>query len=163
MDEGPAAAPPRMWLRHLATVLLVGLYCALVAPSVATVLMSVRANGLTYHLPAALMLAPLAILLAGPAAFLLGVVFGWMLLVLAGMGLNHLGARVALAVLVASVAWWLADPLPEAVSDAGGPSGSALGDWLVWAGTAAATALIFTRGWVARRLAGPAARDVAGV
>ena len=127
---------------------MIGLYCALAAPTIATVLLALRENGLSFALPYSLMLAPLAIALAGPGAFVLGVVFGWMLLALAGMGINSLPVRVGLAVLVASVAWWQAEPLPNGES-------AVLGDWWVWAGSAAVTSLLFTRGWVARRLVVP--------
>ena len=153
----PATTAPPLWrrppwrqmLRHATTLLLIGLYCAIAAPIVATILMALRTNGLTFELPTSLVLAPLAILLAGPAAFLLGLVFGWMLLILAANGINHLAARTSLAVLIASIVWWLADPLQPKVT---GEANSALGDWLIWTATAAITALMFTRNWLARRV-----------
>jgi len=140
----------RRALRHAVTLLLIGLYVALAAPAVATVLMALRANGLSWQLPYSIMLTPWAVLLGGPGAFVLGLVFGWMLLVLAMQGINMLAARVGLAVLVATAAWWLAEPLPN-----GGPAG----DWLVWAGSAAVASLIFTRGWVAHRITHPVRED----
>ena len=144
------APPPwRRLLRHAITLLLIALYCAIAAPIVATILMALRANGLTPNLPAALVLAPLAILLAGPAAFLFGLVFGWMLLILAKNGINHLAARTSLAILIASIVWWLADPLPNQLPGEAYPPAS---DWLIWTATAALTALMFTRGWIARRV-----------
>ncbi len=152
--------PPPPWrhlLRHAATVLLVGLYCALAAPVIGTVLLALRANGLSFDLIYSPVLAPMAILYAGPGAFVLGLVFGWMILVLAQMGLNSLPVRVAAAVLVATVAWAMAEPLPEApaTDDAAvtaASHGAAFADWLVWNATAALTALLFTRSWLARRV-----------
>jgi hypothetical protein len=145
------AAPAwRRTLRHAVTLLLIGLYVALAAPTVATVLMAIRTNGVSWELPYSIMLAPWAVMLAGPGVFVLGLVFGWMLIVLAMQGVNRLEVRIGLAVLVASVAWWLAEPLPN---------GGAAGDWAVWAGSAAAASLIFTRGWVAHRITHPALED----
>ncbi len=140
----------RRALRHVVTLLLIGFYVALAAPTVATALMALRANGFSSQLLYSLVLVPWAIVLGGPGAFVLGLVFGWMLLVLAMQGINRLAVRVALAVLVATVAWWLAEPLPN-----GGPAG----DWLVWAGSAAVASLIFTRGWVAHRITHPVRED----
>ena len=94
-------------------------------------------------------LAPITILFAGPGAFLFGLVFGWMLLVLAANGINRLDARIALAVLIASLAWWLAEPLPKP------DTATDTGDWLIWAVTAALTAVLFTRNWVTRRMTHP--------
>gem|GEM_PF-4021657 len=145
------AAPAwRRALRHVVTVLLIALYVALAAPTVATVLMALQANGLSWELLYSIMLAPWTVLLGGPGAFLLGLVFGWMLLVLAMEDINRLEVRVALAVLVASVAWWLAEPLPN---------GQPAGDWLVWAGSAAVASLIFTHSWVANRITHPVQED----
>ena len=153
----PANTAPPLWrrppwrqmLRHATTLLLIGLYCAIVAPIVATILMALRANGLTLNLPAALVLTPLAILLAGPAAFLFGLVFGWMLLILAANGINHLAARTSLAILIASIVWWLTDPLPNQLP---GESYSPASDWSIWTGSAAITALMFRRNWVKNRI-----------
>ena len=149
----PDAAPdlPPLWrrlARHGLTLLLIGLICAIVAPTIATLLMALQANGPSLELAYAIMLAPWAILLAGPGVFLLGLVFGWMLLVLAAEGLATLPIRTALAVLIASLAWWLAEPAPGAAS---GPEAG----WLVWALSAAATAPLVTRGWLAHRLRHP--------
>jgi hypothetical protein len=150
-------SPSRRLARHAVTLLLIGLTCGIIAPTFATLLMALQANGLTLQLPYALMLAPWAIMIAGPGVFLLGVVFGWMLLVLAAERHHTLPARLALAVLVASVAWWLSEPLP---SPASGPAaaprpGGAAADWLVWAASAAAAGAIFSRGWIAHRLRHP--------
>ena len=144
---------PPLWrrlARHGLTLLLIGLICAIVAPTIATLLLALQANGLSPELAYAVMLAPWAVLLAGPGAFLLGLVFGWMVLVLAAEGLNTLPIRIALAVLVASLAWWLAEPVPAA--DAARPAEAG---WLVWALSAAATAPLVTRGWIAHRLRHP--------
>ncbi|MCC6717471.1 MAG: hypothetical protein IT555_06270 [Acetobacteraceae bacterium] len=142
--------PPtwRRAFRTAVTLVLIALYAAVAAPTVATMLLALRANGVTAELPLAVLLAPLSIVLAGPGVFVLGLVFGWMLLGLARLGTNGVAARVGLAVLVATVAWWLHEPLPGAVA-----ASSGFGDWLVWAASAAAAALIFTRGWVAHRIA----------
>ncbi len=149
-----AATAWRRALRHIVSLLLIGLYVALAAPMVATVLMALRANGLSWQLPYSIMLTPWGVLLGGPGAFVLGLVFGWMLLVLAMQGVNRLAVRVGLAVIVATVAWWLAEPLPN-----GGGDGAAAGDWLVWAGSAAVASLIFTRSWVADRITHPVRED----
>jgi hypothetical protein len=151
MDE--TAPIWRRALRHAVTLLLIGLYSALVAPSVAAMLMSMRINGLSWELAYSIMLAPWAVVVFGPAAFALGLVFGWMLIVLASNGVNHPAVRVGLAVLVASVAWWLVEPSPG--DDANGLAA----DWLVWAPSAAVTSLIFTRGWVAHRITHPVRED----
>jgi len=140
----------RRALRHVVTLLLIGLYVAVAAPVMATVLMALRTNGLSWQLPYSLILTPWAIMMGGPGAFGLGLVFGWMLLVLAMQGINLLAVRVGLAVLVATVAWWLAEPFPN---------GGAAGDWLVWAGSAGVASLIFTRGWVAHRITHPVRED----
>ncbi len=147
--ESPSP-PWRRALRHATTLLLIGLYCAVTAPVIATILMAVRANGLTYELPAALILVPMTILYAGPAAFVLGLILGWMLLVLAVNGINNLAARTATAALIATTVWWLADPLANTTS--GENTGTPLGDWLIWSATATLTALMFTRRWIARRI-----------
>jgi hypothetical protein len=139
--------------RHAVTLLLVGLYAALVGPSVATVLMAVRANGLAWELFYSITLMPWAVLVLGPGVFALGLVFGWMLIGLAGMGINHLAARMGLAVLVATIAWWLVEPL--SADGAGGLPA----DWAVWAVSAAVASLIFTRGWVAHRITHPVRED----
>jgi len=145
-------APPlaRRLARHAVTLLLIGLICAIVAPTVATVLLALRANGPSLELAYSITLAPWAIMLAGPGVFLLGLVFGWMLLVLAAEGHNTLWLRVALAVLVATLAWWLADPLPGA-----GATPHGIADWLIWAASAAAAAAAVARGWIAHRLRHP--------
>lgn len=157
--------PPawRSQMRHVLTVLLIGLYCALAAPTIATVLLALRANGLSFDLVYSPMIAPMAVLYAGPGAFVLGLVFGWMMLVLVQIGLNILPVRVGVAMLIATVAWALAEPLPapgETGSAEGAVTAAAVGasefaDWLVWNATAAATALLFTRGWLARRVLPP--------
>jgi hypothetical protein len=146
-------SPSRRLARHAVTLLLIGLTCGIVAPTVATLLMALQANGLTLQLPYAFMLAPWAIMIAGPGVFLLGVVFGWMLLVLAAEGHHTLPARLALAVLVASVAWWLDEPLPGPAAES--RPGGTPADWLVWATSAAAAGLVFSRGWIAHRLRHP--------
>ncbi len=146
----PAPPPWRRPLRHATTLLLVGLYCAIVAPIIATMLMAIRANGLTAELPAALILAPMTILYAGPAAFVIGLFLGWMLLVLAANGINNLAARTATAALLATTTWWLTDPLPNGAT--GEATNTPLSDWLIWIATAALTALMFTRRWISRRL-----------
>ena len=153
MDE---ATPPlwRRLARHAATLLIIGLTSAIAAPAVATMLLAAQANGLSYQLVFALTLTPWAIVLGGPGAFLLGLVFGWMLLVLAAQGFNSLPIRLALALVLATLAWWLAEPFPTAAQVAS-PAAHAAGDWPVWAVSAAVTALIFTRGWVAHRLRHP--------
>ena len=134
--------------RTTVTLLLIALYGAVAGPTVATMLLALRENGVTAELPLAVLLSPLTIVLAGPGVFVLGLVFGWMLLGLARLGTNGLAARVGLAVLVATVAWWLNEPLP---GEAAGSS--EFSDWLVWVASAAVAALIFTRGWVAHRIA----------
>jgi hypothetical protein len=152
MPTPPAPAQPPPWrraLRHATTLALFGLVTALVAPTVATLLLALRGNGPSFELAYALMLAPWAILLGGPGAFVLGAIFGWMVLVLASQNLNRLETRLALAVLVATIAWWLAEPLPQHEGS------TPLMDWLTWALSAAATAPIFTRAWVAHRLTHP--------
>ena len=160
MDDvapAPPLWPPPLWRRlrrHAATLLLTGLYCAIVAPTAATVLLALRANGLDYQIVFSLMLAPLAIALGGPGAFVLGVIFGWMLLALAAQGFNNLPVRLALALMLATIAWWLAEPLPTTAQEVA-PASLSADDWLIWAGSAAATATLFTRGWVARRLRTP--------
>ena len=119
-DVADPTVPPlwRRLARHATTLLLIAVTCAIVAPTVATVLLAVQANGLSFQAAYALALAPWAIVIAGPGVFLLGLVFGWMLLVLSAEGYNTLPARIALAVLIASIAWWLSDPLPGAPSAA---------------------------------------------
>ena len=154
----PESTAPPLWrrlLRDAATLLQIGLYTAIAAPTVATVLLALRANGLGFELLYAVIIAPWAMVLAGPGAFLLGVVFGWMLIGLVRMGRNTLASRVGLAVVVATVAWWLAEPLAGATSGGAaseGAAGSALGDWLSWSVSAAVSALVFTRGWLAFRV-----------
>lgn len=158
MPDAADPSQPSLWRRlsrHAVTLLLVGLTCAIIAPTVATLLMAVQANGITLQLPYAVTLAPWAILIAGPGVFLLGVIFGWMLLVLAAEGHHTLPARLALAVLVASIAWWLHEPLPSPTPAATPRPGGAAADWLVWAASAATAGLVFTRGWIAHRLRHP--------
>jgi hypothetical protein len=152
MQEAAPDLPPlwRRLARHGLTLLLIGLICAIVAPTIATLLMALQANGPSPELAYAIMLAPWAILLAGPGVFLLGLVFGWMVLVLAAEGHNTMPIRIALAVLIASLAWWLAEPAPGSAATPGPEAG-----WLVWALSAAATAPLVTRGWVAHRLRHP--------
>ena len=154
MPAPPPFAPPspppwRRALRHAATLAAIGLVAALVAPTVATLLLALRGNGPSFELAYAMMLAPWAILLGGPGAFVLGVLFGWMVLVLAWNGINRRDARVGLAVLVATLAWWLAEPLPQQ------PGTNPVGDWLIWALSAAAPAALLTRGWIAHRITHP--------
>jgi hypothetical protein len=131
------------------TLAVIGLLAALLAPTVATLLLALRGNGPSFELAYALMLAPWAILLGGPGAFVLGLVFGWMVLVLAWSGINRRDIRIGLGVLVATLAWWLADPLPQH-SDS-----SDVADWLIWALSAAAPAALLTRGWIAHRITHP--------
>lgn len=140
-----------MLLRHAMTLVLAGLGSAIVAPTVATVLLAARANGLGLDLLYSPMLAPLAVLYAGPAAFLLGMVAGWMMLALVRLDLNVLPARIGVAVVVASTAWALSAPLPTDGVDA-----SSLGDWTIWCASAVVTSLVFSRGWWARRATPPA-------
>ena len=142
--------PWRRALHHATTLLLIALYSAFAAPAIATMLMALRTSGLTAELPAALILVPLTILFAGPAAFALGLVLGWMLLVLATNGINNLAARTATAALIATTVWWLAEPLPNGTTSE--TTNSALSDWLIWTATAILTALMFTRRWIARRI-----------
>ncbi len=151
-DAADPTVPPlwRRLARHATTLLLIAVTCAIVAPTVATLLLAVQANGLSFQAAYAVALAPWAIVIAGPGAFLLGLVFGWMLLFLAAEGHNTLPARIALAVLIASIAWWLSAPLPGTASGAAPTAG-----WPIWAASAASAALIFTRGWVAHRLRHP--------
>ena len=151
-DVADPTVPPlwRRLARHATTLLLIAVTCAIVAPTVATVLLAVQANGLSFQAAYALALAPWAIVIAGPGVFLLGLVFGWMLLVLSAEGYNTLPARIALAVLIASIAWWLSAPLPGTASGAAPTAG-----WPIWAASAASAALIFTRFWVAHRLRHP--------
>ncbi len=146
----------RLLLRHAATLLLAGLGTAIVAPTIATVLLAARANGLGFDLVYSPMLAPLAVLYAGPAAFALGALFAWMALALVPLGLNLAPARIAAAVLVATTAWALSEPLPHAGADP-----TPLGDWTIWCITAALTALVFPSAWWARRatLPTPIPRD----
>jgi hypothetical protein len=153
-DAATPDLPPirRRLARHAVTLLLIGLTCAVIAPTVATMLMALQANGLTLQLAYAITLAPWAIMIAGPGVLVLGLIFGWMLLILAAEGHHTLPARLALAVLVASVAWWLAEPLPAAEA---APVRGDAADWLVWAASAASAALVFTRGWVSHRLRHP--------
>jgi hypothetical protein len=141
----------RVLLRHGMTLLLAGLGCALVAPTIATVLLAARTNGLGADLLYSPMLAPLAVLYAGGPAFLLGALWAWMVLALVRLDLNLLPARVGAAVVIASTAWALSAPLPAEVADASG-----LGDWTIWTASAVLTSLVFTRGWWARRAAMPA-------
>ena len=146
----PTTSPWRRALHHATTLLLIALYSAFAAPAIATMLMALRASGLTAEFPAALILVPLTILFAGPAAFALGLVLGWMLLVLATNGINNLAARTATAALIATTAWWLAEPLPNGTTSE--TTNTALSDWLIWTATAILTALMFTRRWIARRI-----------
>ena len=152
MDE----APPlwRRLARHAATLLIIGFASAIAAPTVVTFMLAARANGLSHQIFFAITLTPLAILLGGPGAFLLGLIFGWMLLILAAQGFNSLPIRIALALVLATLVWWLAEPFPTAAQVAS-PASHVAGDWPIWAVSAAVTALIFTRGWVAHRLRHP--------
>ena len=148
----PVPTPVPAWrraLRHALTLAMIGAIAALVAPSVATLLLALRANGLSLELAYAVALVPWAILLAGPGAFVLGVLFGWMVLVLAWSDIDRPDLRIALAVLIASLAWWLAEPLPQP-TESRSPA-----DWLVWAVSAAAPAALLTRGWIAHRITHP--------
>ena len=156
-DPPPDRLTWRVALRHAATVVWIALVCGVVAPVIATVLLVWQLNGLSLDLLYSPVMAPLTVLYAGPAAFLLGLVFGWMLVGLVWLGLNHLGLRVAVAMLVATLAWSLAGPL--ALSDGGMPAGDPGAwdeglNWLVLNGTAGATALVFRRRWLARRVFG---------
>ena len=157
--EDPDIPPWRRLLRHAATLLLIGVYIAIAAPSVATVLMALRANGLSFELLYSVTLVPWAVLLAGPGAFLLGVVFGWMLIGLVQLGTNTMASRIGLAVVVATIAWWLAEPLPAGAREVEAIATSPLSDWLIWCASAAVSALVFTRGWLEYRVHPPLRED----
>lgn len=150
-SPSPGASPGawRRALRHAVTLAVIGLLAALLAPTVATLLLALRGNGPSFELAYALMLAPWAILLGGPGAFVLGLVFGWMVLVLAWSGINRRDIRIGLAVLVATLAWGLADALPQH------PGTNPVADWLIWALSAAAPAALLTSGWIAHRITHP--------
>jgi len=152
--ETPASSPWRRLKRDAVTLLLIAVYCAIAAPTVATVLLALRANGLSVELALSVILAPLAILLSGVGVFVLGLVFGWMLVALVRMGVNTLASRLGLAVLVASVAWWLAEPLPVDGAAVASDAGAAVVEWLIWSTSAAVSALVFTRRWLAHRVTG---------